>query len=756
MKVRHFLKVASALPVLWLTAMPGVCPAQGVDQIRVQPDKAPDSSSLKSIVDTVTRGCKNNDEKAVAIYNYCMLTNYHRAYPTEPGGIPVLKEINSYGWSLCGGLHTVQSALWIQAGFEHRYVGWNGHTTVEAKYDGRWHYLDVFLHFYAWEPDGKGGRTIASEDDLTHNSDELIRNAFVLDESRGCVYAKADQFVMNGGHANWRAPAFLSCGDTINDVISGMKTHHAGGPESGWAGINHDTGAYSTDVNLAPGMSLVNKWDPTPNDWYWAGSTVAPGHTCSGHKDTRNDPAYGLILEPYVNREKARSYANGTLSFDPDFSNDSFLKAFVSADNVKYAGNSLTPVQEGKPASVVLKLTSPYIISGVSSGSADGADKIEVSTDGGKTYGEVSFDKLGAAAKGKLAAMVRITFTRALKSLHVSLDVMNNPGALPYLSPGKNVIAVSVADPKALGDNKLVVTYAYRLGSRGKSFDQLCDEGKEIANQRGAAWSNTVTYARKVFSAKDLPASFEIDCPTPKGKFPVYPRMLWMSREVVSATSSPAPLPQGTPAMPASPEELQTLPDPFLIGTETPAPIKERSVRTERIPLDYVQFCNEKGEVSTAGELAWPKSAAEKGKVIEGAVVFDGDLKSLPPAKRLAGARIVFPVTSGHKKAGEKIGAVFLSSPVEKGKALNFASLETLAGTAIVPIQPDQTPQYTPARPFAIDVTKAVKAVAAGDQTFHGIALRIVPDRGVDDGYTVRCVVSAGEKAYLEVDEYSE
>jgi len=61
------------------------------------------------------------------------------------------------------------------------------------------------------------------------------------------------------------------------------------------------------------------------------------------------------------------------------------------------------------------------------------------------------------------------------------------------------------------------VTYAYRLGSRSKSFDQLCDEGKEIARQHNATWSNTTTYARKIFAAKDLPSSFEIDCPTPKG-----------------------------------------------------------------------------------------------------------------------------------------------------------------------------------------------------------------------------------------------
>ena len=148
------------------------------------------------IVETVTRDCKTNDEKAIAIYNFCQLTHYHRAYPSEPGGVPALKVINCYGWSLCGGLHSMESALWKEAGWEHRFVGWDGHTTVEAKYDGRWHYLDIFLKFYAWEPDGKGGRTIASQDDLTIHSDQLSHEtpSFSI-EGRGCVYAKDNQFV---------------------------------------------------------------------------------------------------------------------------------------------------------------------------------------------------------------------------------------------------------------------------------------------------------------------------------------------------------------------------------------------------------------------------------------------------------------------------------------------------------------------------------------------------------------------------------
>ena len=314
------------------------------------------------------------------------------------------------------------------------------------------------------------------------------------------------------------------------------------------------------------------------------------------------------------------------------------------------------------------------------------------------------------------------------------------------------MVAVSVADPKALGDNKLVVTYAYRLGSRSKSFDQLCDEGKDIARQQGTTWSSTVTYAQKVFKAGDLPASFEIDCPTPKGKYPVYPRMLFVRREVIFGTSSPMALPAGAvAAMPATAEELQTLPDPFLIGTETPNPAKMQAVHSMRIPLEYVQFCNEKGEVSKTGAMAWPKNAAEQGKVIAGVVVFDGRLKELPAGK-LAAARIVFPVVSGHNKANGKVGVVFLSSAVEKGKIVDFKSLDTPAGTMIVPMQPAETPEYKPAKPFEIDVTRAVKAIVRGEMSFHGIALRIVPDRGVDDGYTVRCTVSPNEKAYLEVD----
>jgi type II secretory pathway predicted ATPase ExeA len=76
---------------------------------------------------------------SIAIYNFMQLAHYHRAYPSEPGHLPVLKELHCYGWSLCGGLHIEEAALWRQLGWDWRFVLWDGHETVEAQYDGRWH-----------------------------------------------------------------------------------------------------------------------------------------------------------------------------------------------------------------------------------------------------------------------------------------------------------------------------------------------------------------------------------------------------------------------------------------------------------------------------------------------------------------------------------------------------------------------------------------------------------------------------------------
>jgi hypothetical protein len=555
-------------------AVPVKAPAT-VSQIKVLPDRAPDCSSLKAIAESVTRGCTTNDQKAVAVYNFLQLALYHLNYPSEQGGVPALKVLNSYGWSLCGGLHSIESSLWKELGWGWRFVGWDGHTTVEARYDDKWHYLDVFLKIYVWRPDkdAPGGRTIASEDDLLSDYDALMKKGLVVDPKRHSIYPKDNQFARVGGKLNWQAPSLLACDEqALKDFDDALKTQKKLGPSTSWSGINHANGSYSADVELAPGGSLTSTWDPVPGCHDWGSGRWTPAHGCGGHKDTRNDPGIGMVLEPYVSSKPARSYANGTLSFAPDFSTSAVTQSFAAIENAKYQGMALVPAAADKPGVVIARLVSPYnMVKG--KGEAVGADSVEISTDGGKTYKTIDLADFTPAIKAghHVAALFRITFKQALKSLRLEVIVQNNPGSLPFLSPGKNIVTVSVADPKALGQNRLAVTYAYRLGSRSKSFEQLYDEGNELAKGHGATWDKDATCVQKVFRAADLPAKFEIDCPTPKGRCPVYPRMVFLRREVLAPTAAPAPLPAGAvQSKPADPAELQELPNPFLIGTTPP------------------------------------------------------------------------------------------------------------------------------------------------------------------------------------------
>ena len=551
--------------------------AECVKGIKALPDKAVDGTSLKSIVETVTRNCKNNDEKAVALYNFMLLSHYHRQYPE---GGPVLREINCFGWSLCGGLQSEQSSLWRAAGWKWRFIGWQGHTTGEAFYDNGWHYLDTFLKFYGWAPDpaAPNGRHIASQAELAAQADTIMP---LYVEKGGAYYLKDDPYEVVNGKGNWQAQSFLNCGDDLKGCFEGSKfgSKHPGGPDEEWMGQRHATGDYSADVDLFPGESMENTWDSVPDGWYWPGNKNPPGHTCPNNKDLRTNPSGGLVLEPYFKHQ--RSFCDGTLSFAPDFKSKTTLQSFAATENVKCEGGALVPADASKPASVTVLLKSPYIMV-KASGAADGTDSFEVTSEKSfktsdlKTFKPADIKDFTADVKGKVAVLAKIGFKTALKSLKLDVVVENNSGSLPYLSPGQNVVTVSADDAKALGNNKLVVTFAYAPGFRTTSLEDLCAQGKRIAAQVDATWAAAPTVVQKVYTAKELPAKFEIPVATPKDKYPVYPKMIFVRREVIAADAKPLPLPENAqaPAVNAG-EELKTLPDPFLVGTQRPAAQKK-------------------------------------------------------------------------------------------------------------------------------------------------------------------------------------
>jgi len=451
--------------------------------VKVVNDRAPDCSSLEALVASVTRGCTTDDERAIAIYNVCRYLYYHHAYPTEVGGIGALKMINVYGWGLCGGQHSVQAAIWEKAGFKWRYRGWSrpGHTTVECFYGGRWHYLDTFLKFYVWTPDTQapGGRTIASQEDIKANP-ALVTDGFVMDQERKVCYHKDNRFEYLRDKVNWTAPAFMVCGDTLPGVLSGVRSSRNAGSGRGWSSIRFDDPGYSTDVNLGIGYALTLDWNKVEGAWFFRGRKQPPRHTC-GDKDFRNCPAIGPLLEPYRALGRARTYSNGTLTFKPHMANDAFLSSLLQADNVAWKGGALCPEDAGKPASFAVEMASPYVVARASAAIASEGAKAEVSLDGGKTWKPAAVGDLTPVVKGAYRYLVRVAFTKPITAIELTSVVQHNQEALPYLAPGKNTIAISADGLKKLGKSRLAVTYAYCLGSRSQTPEQVYERGAEIA-----------------------------------------------------------------------------------------------------------------------------------------------------------------------------------------------------------------------------------------------------------------------------------
>lgn len=716
----------------WNPRRPTTAFAEPLKRIKVINDRAPDCSSLRSIVESITRDCKTDDERAIAIYNFCRYDHYHHAYPSEPKGVSALKFINVYGWGLCGGQHTVQAALWEAAGYKWRYRGWRnpGHTTVEVYYGDRWHYLDTFLKFYAWTsaPQFPGGRTIASQEDIRANP-SLVTDAFILDGSRKVCYHSNNRFDYVGDRVNWTAPAFLVCGDTLGGVVQGVNSSHDSGSPRGWGGIRFDDPDYSTDVNLAPGYSLDLTWNKVDDGFYFRGHDAGAYHSC-GDKDYRNCPAIGPLLEPYRELDAQRTWSNGTLTFNPDLRSPAATASFIDANNVTFRGGAAVPSDPMQPAELSVEMSSPYVVARASGTIRCDACQTSVSTDGVQ-WNPCSLDSLTDAVRGEYRYFVKVTFTKPLTAMTLTSLVQHNQEALPYLAPGKNHVTIAAANPESLGGNRLVVTYAYCLGSRDKTPTELFDRDAEIARGHYATWNATPVVVRKTIT--EFPAKIDIQVPTPKGKQPVYPRMLFLRREVLAPGQSPSAVP--TP--PISPtvgddEYLANVPVPWLIGTGPPRTTDDRPVHEESYSPSRVSYVSKRGEVFEHQFVKWLKDSSDAWILLA-----DFQPDGLPSLRELASAKLRVYVEEAHDKASMQAGVAGLNQPFQVGKPYDFSKLGAVVGTTIVQRGNGPGAAFVPARCSEIDVTRLVRGWIRGEPN-HGMALRIIPNRGVDDGWTVR------------------
>jgi hypothetical protein len=223
--------------------------------------------------------------------------------------------------------------------------------------------------------------------------------------------------------------------------------------------------------------------------------------------------------------------------------------------------------------------------------------------------------------------------------------------------------------------------------------------------------------------------------------------MLFLRREVLAPGSKPLPLPESAEAPRTGPqEELKTLPNPFSVGFAPPPQKEQRPTSRRTFELRASHAVSLDGQAQENHYLKWKPGETW-------VMLVAGDLKGLPSAREIASARLIFPVVRGHAKAATKVGVTALTRPFQEGKPFDFKGLGDLAGTVIVPRQPGEA-DYNPPKPFAADVTRAIKQIASGESPFRGFGLRVVQDRGVDEGYITRVDLAKAARLQLELEVY--
>ena len=672
---------------------------EALTEVNVTTDKSVDTTSRETLVRDLCKPGMTDEQKVLALFNWFERTVYHRPTPGDVNQNQH-KVINVYGGVVCGTQGCQMADLCRAAGFEARVVcdAGGGHTYFEVKYGDAWHGFDTMDRFYVYtrgEP-----RQVASFAAIDKDP-SLVKDA--VKENRACP---------------------------------GMCFH--GDDPMGFVSSKHRTLDYQPTA--IPGLANLSLVPGERITWYWYNiNKIHPNvkngqgfaHSCAIGTDKQNPVNYPFWA-PYFydtpgcapEQNKRRMYANGAIVLEPDLSRKALPPAFTELTNL--AGPGLVPVEPGKPGIAVINIHSPYVLV---SGSltlvpAAGADlsSVEIATTkDGKTFAPVTGKPDGQGVLDLTPAVVagfnydfgvKLTLPdakAAISACRLELVFMHNKYARPYLVAGENTVKFSAKNPELLAANPVTVEYAW---------------------QEGPAWDQNPV-KKDVHAVKDA-ASSEWKINVGGGTFP---RMKTLT--IAGGAWNP--------------DNIKALTIASVAGNPDTAQKPAGTAKTLRIPLKYVQYVSVKGTVAPTGRLQWPKNDADAAGKTAGAVLLTGSFTEIP-SKNLAAARLVVPFVKASMMAQCKVGVVLLTTPVEAGKALDVTGLVDIKGTGVLPKLPEDKDRFEPPEVLSIDLTSEVKGIAGDSSKVKGFALRLVPDRAIDDGYAVGCFVAEKEPIYLEVD----
>jgi hypothetical protein len=247
---------------------------------------------VKSLVNEITRGCKTDEEKALAIWSWVQWKRFQREAHDDSSLNPV-RGLNGYGYGICGHTSAWLKCLFTAAGLKARVWELTGHTVSEAFYDGAWHMLDGNVKVFYLDRDN---RTVASLATLEHDKWLIERG----------IHPRDPWF--RGPDPPERNREFV---------------HYIISDKDNWESDGYDyeiKKPYTMAMTLKPGERLLRWWKP--------------------------------VLEKFEGRDKdplvPERYANGRLIWEPD------LKRIDMRDyiDVPPIGNIATRAQDGRDPAI--------------------------------------------------------------------------------------------------------------------------------------------------------------------------------------------------------------------------------------------------------------------------------------------------------------------------------------------------------------------------------------------------------------------
>jgi len=472
-----------------LAVLAGPAAAGAVRGIVIDTDRSVNCATPKSIAADVCGPCKTDKDKAIALYDFVVRTVWMPHVYGQPkemvGGRLVsvrdpMKVLNVYGAAGCDIQADVFCTLADAAGLKCRKLAPGfAHGSNEIGWDGKWHWMDVWLPCYLLDEKGE-----------IYSYDALMADRSLVDK------AVADGRIS----ANW----MFNPGPDIKTLRKAGK-HRPDAPGSGVKKCR-----YFEDLKLRPGESCTWLWDHV-GKWYWPGEKYAfPAFKFHAAANCKRAFPY---WEPYKkvlrggphpwNNTHYRYYGNAVFVTAPPMTREGLADLEARTEGVRFAAGGVTGPADGK-ATIEIDFELPYVVADaeiageVAAAGKGAAVTFEHSLDGGKTWklsrqvaagGKFEKFSLGkpnsrefpaGTPSGRYAYRLRIGLAggAVLKGLEVTHTAMLNFYSRPWLETGRNRVTVTARNPAELAKAPLEITWRWLEDwTRAKSFTHKADKG---------------------------------------------------------------------------------------------------------------------------------------------------------------------------------------------------------------------------------------------------------------------------------------